>query len=371
MPSLCCFRFKKIDPAPSSKRNRLTHRSQRPIPSPLHAPPPVPGTGTPQPLSHSQARTSTQRPQRRTPEAPWPGPRPLIDRAATLQKPLASSPAIPQSPSRDTAHCYPSSRNLARGSINIHPARGPRQLCRKTDTHFLASLPINHPTGMARSRPRNDGPQCREETLALLEGRTPNKLSLNQRMSQPSTSSAPAQLAPHPEQTAFDDANSSSSSSSEIDLFHEDSGYSSTLLSSPVKKKQHRISNSATNQKPTFPFLPQISISSPTTLNTFSPVICSMGEGGQYTSEPRRARLRAPALCDHRTCLRHKRSCLEHHPRSPPESARPRRQSTYRRRRTGGEEEVSQCGDADGDLWVGVGTELGSGSRRGTVSWDV
>lgn len=332
MPSLCCFQFKKTDPAPSSKRSRLTHQPQRPIPSSLHAPPPVPVTGTPQPLSQSQARTSTQRPQRRTPEAPWPGPRPLIDRAVMLQKPLP----IPQSPSRNIGHCYPSSRKLARGSIHIHPAPAPQHHRRKTDIHAPASSPLNYSTGMARSRPRHDGPQCREETLALLEGRAPNRPSFNQRMSQPSTS-APAELAPQ-QQTVLDNA----TSDSEIELFHEDSGYSSTLLS-PVKK-QHHTSNNTKNP----PFLVPPPISSPATPTTLSLTFFS-SSGVQHAPETRTA----PALCDHRHCLRHKQSCLEHPP-TPPST----RQSTYRRRKIHGE----MSRRADADVWVRVGTEYAAGS---------
>jgi hypothetical protein len=336
MPSLCCFQFKKTDPAPSSKRSRLTHQPQRPIPSSLHAPPPVPVTGTPQPLSQSQARTSTQRPQRRTPETPWPDSRPLIDRTVTLQKPLVSSPAIPHSPSRDTGHCYPSSRKLARGSIHIHTAPAPQPYHGKTDIYAPAGSPLNNSTGMARSRPRNDSPQCREETLALLEGRAPNTLSFNQRMSQLSTS-APTEIAPQ-QQTFLDD----DTSDSEIDLFHEDSGYSSALLS-PVKK-QHRTTNSTTNQ----PFLTLPRISSPATPTSIS-LRSSISSKVQHTPETRSA----PALCDHRHCLRHKQSCLEHPP-TPPST----RQSTYRRRKIHGE----MSRRADADVWVRVGTEYAAGS---------
>jgi hypothetical protein len=339
MRFLCCFQYKKTDPAPSSKRSRLTHQPQQPIPSPLHAPPPVPSTGTPQPLSHPQARTSTQRPQRRAPEAPWPNSRPLIDRAGMLQKP----PPIPQSPSRNTGHCYPSSRKLARGSIHIRPAPAPQQHRKNIEIHAPASSPLNHSTGMARSRPRNDGPQCREETLALLEGRAPNQPSSNPRMSQPSTS-APAKLAPQQQTFLNDDT-----SDSEIDLFHEDSGYSSTLLS-PAKKKHHHTSNSTTNQ----PFLASPAIASPIAPTTL-PSISDIGSGAKQTLEPRVA----PLLCDHRYCLRHKQSCLEH-PRTPPST----RQSKYRRRKIGNE--MSRCADAD--VWVRVGTEFASGSRGETLS---
>lgn len=343
MPSLCCFRSKEADPAPSSKRSRLTHRPQQSIPGPLHAPPPVLSTRTPQPLSQSHARTSTQRPQRRTLEASWPSSRPLINRAVTIQKPLASTPAILQCPSRDIGHRYPSSRKLARGSIHIQPASAPRQHCKKTETHVPASSPLNISAGMARSRPRNDGPQCRGETLALLEGRAPNRLSFNQRMSQPSTS-APPETALR-QQTFLDDG---TSSNSEIDLFHEDSGYSSTVLS-PLKNKHH-TSGSTTNQ----PLLIPPPIPSPTALTAPS-TSSSTSSAIQHAPETRRA----PALCDHRHCLRHKQSCLEH-PRTPPST----RQSSYRRRRMSGE----MSRRADADVWVKVGTEYESGSCGETLS---
>ena len=137
-------------------------------------------------------------------------------------------------------------------------------------------------------------------------------------------------------------------SDSEIDLFHEDSGYSSALLS-PVKK-QHRTTNSTTNQ----PFLTLPRISSPATPTSIS-LRSSISSKVQHTPETRSA----PALCDHRHCLRHKQSCPEHPP-TPPST----RQSTYRRRKIC--DEVSRRADAD--LWMKIGTEYESGPCGKTLS---
>jgi hypothetical protein len=113
---------------------------------------------------------------------------------------------------------------------------------------------------------------------------------------------------------------------------------------------QYNASNSTTNQ----PFLASPTIISPTTPTTL-PFISDIGPGVQQTPEPRVA----PLLCDHRYCLRHKQSCLEHPP-TPPST----QQCSYRRRRIS----VEMSRRADADMWVRVGTEFASGSCGETLS---
>ncbi|KAH6618962.1 hypothetical protein C7974DRAFT_39963 [Boeremia exigua] len=220
-----------------------------------------------QPMSRPSPRTAQQR---------------SLQTASELSASLISSCSISRCRPlnhlyRNTCHSLSSTaRTISSSNLSI-PDPVPRSYRKTHDTYGPINSLRSHASRMARTRPRNDGPQGRDDSNTLRGGLALGGIKFHERMARRSTQAIPE----------------------------------------------------FTTQSPTI-------IEDDSTVEVEAPI----------TSESRQD----VPLCDHRLCLRHKRTCLEHSPTPDP----PSRAST-RPARTGESQRNNQ------DIWMQIASEYSPG----------
>ena len=353
MRCLWCFRTKHAGQRPKSKRNDRKANSQDTPANTQSMPLPTRYTNTPQPMSQPDLQTPPQSPRRSSSESLSSGSSTSVVRAVPLDDPF-NGPRVSAPLSRPNSgsgsQIYPL---RIRSKSPESPTPASRQYRRMNDSYDLINSLRSHERRMARTQQRNYGPQKRDNSPTLLGNWSSTGMTFNERMARLSTHTTITQVRSAQQHTWLNDrSNASSDSDDEHRVYsHDDSGYVSTRTTPVKPNNQHIIE--ATN-----PTVRSDLVPAPLFFNRSSstpPAITNATQEAQSRN--------LESLCDHRLCLRHEGTCLEHTPTPSPRTRASRipapQQQDRRlgRRARGGEVRRSEL-----DVWMQIAQEYQSGS---------
>ncbi|KAJ8104827.1 hypothetical protein OPT61_g10545 [Boeremia exigua] len=308
-------------------RNDRPRDSEIPHPSSGVTSPPLRAAGTSQPLSHSTPRTSSPQPARWASGSTRSST--LTVRAVPLNDPVRATHSTLPNPRRRTHnHRLPSTTDTAIPT----PTSAPRRYIPGSTYHLRSNMTV--------SRTDSYGPPDRGDSPTLPVDWAPSGMTFRERMARASTQALSTAAVQHP--TFLDDASDGEETS------QRDSGYvSASTTPATHRDTQRRCSDHTTIQSRLYPDplffnkpLPRAEVRTP------------------QTPSPRTD----ASLCNHRPCLRHKQTCLEHTPTPAPSTRAsripaPETQPTRQRRRARG----SASRRLDADVWMQVAREYPAG----------
>lgn len=187
------------------------------------------------------------------------------------------------------------------------PTTTPRRYRTTNNLHGSHKSLRSHESRMVRSKVRSHGPQNQEDSPNVLGNWAPGGPSFNERMARLSTLGMSARGAPTQRNTFLDDISTSSSDNENENLNHSlhDSGYVSRF-ETPTGRNETSTGRVHEAQGAT---IRTDLVPAPVFFQHHLDASVSADEV-KRTPELRSSN----SLCDHRLCLRHKGTCLEHTP---------------------------------------------------------
>ncbi|XPS71978.1 hypothetical protein M3J09_004146 [Ascochyta lentis] len=313
MRCLWCFRIKLV--RRRSRNNRNDH-TQESLASPGSVSLEAQSSHATQSVSRPNPQTPPQQQARATFDTPY----------TTLSLSSGSPPSVIRTP--HTEHLFT-------------PTAAPRQYRTTNDFYGPYNSLRSHESRMVRLQTRQKGPRSCEDSPTLLGNWKPGGMTFKERMTRLSNRSTSASGHPTQRETFLDDSSTSSENEDDTGSCNlHDSGYISSF---PTPARLHRVPVNATSGPLILPDL----VPAPLFFEG------RLAESSARSEEPHTSRMRnSMPLCDHRSCLRHKRSCLEH---TPTPALKSRRDETSRRTRGRREEQHEP------DVWMQLAAEFGPG----------